>query len=160
MTSEFESPLDFGEDDLPDEPSESKEALLSSYMSQLGFRPKTPLVRGTLEYYKCYADPNGKVARVVAVIEKDSVGLEPKAPDFFTVTIQVHIGPTDEDVEKKAPAFAKADLLRILAHFNTSSEDKSSDVFECSMCGMRVADMTAHKGESVCLDCASRKGIV
>lgn len=161
---EFISPLDEainaayedlsgGEEDPT--PSESRTETLMKYMQALSFRLRDAKESGTLEFHKTYSDPSGRLGRVVAVIKLDDVGLEPKYVDYFNVTMQMNV-PSDESiVEKKAPAFARDDILRILAHFIETGEERNlGPEVTCASCGvMTVEFATNGEGQKVCLDC-------
>lgn len=161
----LEGALDELEDMFEQEREEavvSRSELLAAYMTSLSFRPKTPRADGTMEYYRVYTDPSGRVGRTVAVIKKDDVGLEPRCVDYFTVTVQIHVPATEEGVDAKAPAFAKPDLLRILAHFDDVIDRSEIGNSECSECGVSAADFMENpqNGKLICLPCAQRKGIL
>lgn len=154
------SPLDpaLTEADTEDSVTGSRSDDLAHYMASLGFCPKEARTKDTLEYAKTYTDPSGKVSRVIMVITKDDVGLEPKEPAYAIVTIQMHLDATDEAVRKKAPAFCRTDLLRILTYFDVRDDSHDIDTRECAFCGLRVAEFVVYQDEDVCLDCARRKG--
>lgn len=160
MEADIDSPLDqdFEESGAPVEEELSKEELLAAYMASLGYRPKTPRGKDTLEYFRTYSDPLGRVGRAVVVIKKDEMGLEPKAPDYVTVTVQFSIQATDAEIRQKAPTFCKQDLLRILAHYDTQSDRNETEVVECKACGMRTAEFILKGEDKLCLDCSKRKG--
>lgn len=155
------NPLDAAllEDEEGDGGEVSKEETLNRYMAGLGFQPKKARAQDTLEFYRSFVDPSGKVGRVVAVIKRDEVGLDPKEVDYFAVTVQTHLRATDEEVKARAPAFCKADLLRVLAHFDPKNERREADVVECGYCGMFVAEYEERDGKHACHDCAKRKGL-
>lgn len=133
---------------------------LTRYMAALGFRPKEPISSDTLEFSKLYTDPNGRTARAVAVIEKDIVGLEPKAPAYFTLTIQTSVRATEEDVKTRAFAFCREDLLRILAHYAEPEDRAEAEVFPCQNCGMISADFVVGEGVKMCHACGRKKGLI
>ena len=137
----------------------SREELLGHYMASLGFRPKEPRAKDTLEYCKTYSDPSGRIGRVVMVIKKDEVGLEPKEPEYATITVQTHVNAEDRDVRAKAPPFCKQDILRVLAHFDEKNNRHEVDTTECELCGTIGAEFMEHEGIRMCLDCARRKGL-
>lgn len=153
-----DSPLDHDFDDsAPAEDEISKADALAGYMAGLGFHPKTARAKDTLEYAKIYSDPSGRISRTVIVVKKDELGLEPQALDYAAVTIQLHIPATDADVQK-APGFCRQDILRVLAYFDSPSDRSETEVVECGLCGMRVAEFTMRHDEKICLDCSKRKG--
>jgi hypothetical protein len=154
-----EHPLDPAADEaLSIEDTIPKEEVLAHYMASLGFRPKTPRATDTLEFFKTYSDPSGRVGRVVTVIKKDEVGLDPESVDYFTVTVQFHIPAVDAEAKVKAPPFCRQDILRILAHFDAANDRHEADVVECALCGMSCAEYQPRGDDKVCLDCAQRKG--
>lgn len=134
----------------------SKEEMLNRYMAGLGFQPKAARAQDTLEFFRSFVDPTGKIGRVVAVIKRDEVGLEPKEVDYFAVTVQTHLRATDEEIQTRAPAFCKADLLRVLAHFDVKRERREANVIECAFCGILVAEYEECQGKYACHDCAKR----
>ena len=150
------NPLD---QDYEEEEVQPRSELLAHYMASLGFRPSAPLGEDSLEYSKTYSDPSGKVGRVLAVIQKDDVGLEPEAPAYFTVTIQIHLRAEEDSVRAKAPAFCRTDLLRILAHFDDLNTRTEAEVRECALCGAPIAEFVERSGAATCLDCTKRKGM-
>jgi len=154
------NPLDDGLE--PDETVEelfSREEELSHYLASLGFRTKDSRDPSSLEYAKTYSDPSGRVGRVVTVVKKDEVGLEPKTVDYFTVTVQIHVRATEAEVNAKAPAFCRQDLLRILAHFDVPSERHEAETVECFFCGTDTADFIERESQRICPDCVRRKGL-
>jgi hypothetical protein len=137
----------------------SKEEALAHYMASLGFRPKTARAKDTLEYFKTYSDSSGRIGRVVAVIKRDEMGLDPQSLEYITMTVQIHISATESEIRSKAPTFCRQDALRILAHFDEPSDRQEADVVECALCGMNVAEWIPKGEEKVCLDCSKRKGL-
>lgn len=157
MENEF---LNLSTDQSDDDDSQSKTEILGHYMSGLGFSAKEPKVKDTLEYYKSYVDPTGRVGRVVIVIKKDAVGLEPEDVDYATITMQMHLNMKDEDIEK-APGFCKADLQRVRSHF-MDLVTRFEEAEECGHCGALSTDYQVHDfGQGpvkACLDCVRRDG--
>lgn len=154
------TPLPLAIDDLEqDEDLEDKTTLVTSYLCSLGWTPKESHDPGTLEFAKIYSDPQGRVARVVVVIQKDEVGLEPRYVSYFTVTSQLNLPGKDIEVEKRAPAFCKTDLLRVLSHFEQPPTHHEVDVQECKVCGAPVPEYLDIDGATTCFDCARRKGL-
>lgn len=155
------NPLDADLDVGLDEEAEVKprSELLAHYMASLGFQPKASRSGDSLEFCKTYSDPAGKVARVVSVVKKDAVGLEPEGAQYFTVTVQIHITADEDTIQAKAPSFCRPDLLRILAHFDALSPRTEAEVTECALCGAPIAEFVERDGEATCFDCAKRKGV-
>lgn len=153
------SPLDPEAPSDEDEIVLSKEDELTNYMSSLGFRAKEPRSKDTLEYFRTYTTAVGNNARVVAVIEKDSVGLEPSHSAYFTATVQIYVPGISAEARSKAPAFCREDILRILAFFDDKSDRNEAELIECGLCGMTSAEFQLFERQKVCLDCARRKGI-
>jgi hypothetical protein len=158
------NPLDdglFGDDEGADDgPLVSREEAFSHFMGSLNFRPKEAKAKGTLEFVKMYSDPSGRVSRVIAVVKKDDVGLEPQGLDYVTITIQETVRATEEDIQRKAPAFCRSDILHILSQFGDTSFHRDTPKGNCASCGVILAEFVQHEAKPVCLDCARRKGIV
>lgn len=154
-----DSPLDDILEEVDLNEGLSKEDQLTHYMASLGWRPKTPRAKDTLEYFRTYSDPNGRNGRAVVVVQKDSVGLEPKSLAYFTATIQVYVPALDTEARLKAPPFCREDILRIMAYFDTKDDRHEAEVIECALCGANVAEFSEVAGEKICLDCAKRKGL-
>lgn len=149
-----------GSDEGEEESTQSRLALLQNYMSALGYRPQPARTDGTVEYAKLLTDPSGKLGRIVGVIKLDQVGLEPDRPDYFTITTQVYVRATKSDVERCSPAFARNDLLRILAHFNVDATASSKDApYACEGCSAKTDEYIVASGRRLCYNCARRQGL-
>lgn len=154
MTRPFD--IDAESDDV--ERIESEADVFARYMAALGFAPKTALDPSTFEYYKTFSD-GGKVGRVVAVVGRDVVGLTPTRPEYFTLTVQIHIPADDVSIRTKAPAYVKDDMLRILAHFADLDKRTDPNTGTCIACGMLTADLVETSVGTSCFDCARRIGL-
>lgn len=151
---------DGGNEDKDAEEVLSKTELLSRNAAAAGFRPKDARVPNTLEYVKTYADVKGGLGRAIVVVGKDKVGLEPERPEFFTLTVQIHVPATEEAVRSKAWDFCRVDLLRFMHMFDTLDGRVEASVVACASCGMMCADMVDSGRGVVCHDCARRKGMM
>ncbi len=130
------------------------------FMAATGFVPREARTKGTLEFHKTYSDPSGRVGRATAVVRKDITGLVPESIEYFPVTVQTHVGPTETEVLTKAPSFCKHDLLHIVNFFAPKTDRRDATTEECELCGIITADFAKRKdGALVCLDCARRKGL-
>jgi len=157
---EIDVPTPLDDSDLTDD-RDPKSVLeeLNSFMAGMAFRPRPASEKRTLEYYKNYVDPNGKVARVLAVVSKDGAGLDPDHPEYFAVTIQIHVKPTEEDIKSKCPAFCQGDLLHIISMFDSPITQQQVGAINCEKCGMQTLDFVkSDAGEKECFDCVRRSG--
>lgn len=146
---------------MTEELETSKTERLGRAMAGLGFSPKDAKAKDCLEYTKLYNDSKGKIAKVVAVIKKDSVGLEPELVDFFVVTVQTQITAIEETIVAKAPNFAKADMLAVAAFFDEqTNEVLPVNMTSCDLCGEKTPNFIAFKNEEICEKCARRKGLL
>lgn len=135
----------------------SKAETLGHYMAALNFSPKEPSrTKDTLEYVKTYSDALGRVGRSVVVVRKDDVGLEPTGVDHIVVTLQYHVMPDEDKIEKSCPALFRDDIRRILAHFQ--APDSHNDIIKtkCTKCGMLSANFIEKAGKMMCLYCSRR----
>lgn len=149
---DVEEPVETAEEEIP---TESPEELFGSYMASLGFSPKKPYNRGTLEFYKTYSDPTGRTARLILVAKEPT----PEGridPDYFLMTLQMTFKPQESEISTKAPAFARQDMLRLLAFFETPLDRDDGKEVECAVCGAMSSSWTAREAGTVCLDCAGR----
>ena len=146
----------------PDAPSaeEAAEELskadhLRRYMAAMNFSPRTAVSPGTMEFYRIYSDPVGKTAKVVAVVQQDPAGFEPDKPDYFIITVQIHVKADQGEVERKAPAFVRQDLLRVLAAF-ADPKKRTEHTVACESCGAPTSEPTRKGNRMVCKDCLAR----
>lgn len=139
------------DDELMDETSFSAMEQLAQNMAGLGFRRKPSRDRNTCEFAKVYTDPNGKVARVTAVVDLSAAGVEPEKVRSFVVTTQTVVLPDDLS-EKEGPKFCRTDMARIMEFFLTASA-KSCTSCGASVSGASVA-MTTASGV-VCTSCTA-----
>lgn len=150
-----EPALDTGDDTGAGDMVRSKSEALADSMGKLNFRPKSPRHPNYIEYFRVYNDAGGKTARTVAVVKKDVTGLEPEKPDYFTVTMQMHIPATLDAVNAKTtPVFAKPDMLRILAMFEDNDGRQVAWSETCSRCGKTVSEVLSLGGDTICLKCS------
>lgn len=152
------NPLDDADVEDVDGTLQPTEELLNHYMGALGFATKPPKNPSTLEYAKTYADTNGRVSRLLVVIDRDQVGLEPKAPSFMLLTVQIAIDASEEAIEKRAPTYCRTDALRVLSFFGQPEEASEPGSVACDLCGTLVASYELIDGGPVCQDCKARKG--
>jgi hypothetical protein len=140
-------------DETPDDELSESE-LLHRYMAAMSFKPQRALHDAYMEFFKTYSDPSGRSARALAVIKKDTTGLNPERPEYFTITVQLHIPASIEDVEKRAPSFVRPDLLRVLAAFS-DVEKRRNEVAKvlCDGCRAQTHDFTAVAGRKLCNTC-------
>lgn len=130
---------------------------LTSFMGSMSFAPRKPYDKRTVEFSRNYIG-KGEVSRVVVVIKKDKVGLEPEHPEYFTITTQTHVRATEEGIDKGAPSFCKDDLLRILSKFDSPDMRTELVKNECAACGTTSTDFVETKKGLVCHDCKRRLG--
>lgn len=137
-------------------PSLSKTDSLAAFMASLEFQPKAPRHADCMEFFRTYTDPSGKVARVVSVVKKDAVGLEPERVSYFVVSVQIHVPATHEGVDARAPAFARTDMHRVLAAFDDNAETGPTapgTTFKCDACGVATQEFYHLNGKGVCGAC-------
>lgn len=136
----------------------SKTEFVARHMAAMNFRPKEPRHPDCVEFYRVYADASGRTARALAVIRKDATGLEPEKPEYFTVTVQIHIPATIDDIEKKSPGFVRNDLLRIIAAFDDPTTRREA-LTETCRCGAQTSEFVVlSPTEKLCRPCWMRAG--
>lgn len=148
---------DSGDSDDEDENLVSDEQELGHYLATLGFRPKDSVARDTLEFAKTYSASSGILARVVAVVAKDDMGLTPKKADYFTLTVQRHFRADEKEILSSAPDYCKQDMLRVLSYFGDVEERDHGVIEECALCGVRGAEFVKKEEGLLCFDCAKRR---
>lgn len=146
-----------GDEDEGTEESLSKKDLLDRYMAGMSFRPKKPRSPKNYEYYRVYSDPNGKVGRIIAVVRKDVTGSEPERPEYFTITLQIHVDATQEAVDRKAPDWSKKELSNILNLFNEIEARSEVSRTVCGSCAKETTDFTTVQGTKLCPSCIAER---
>ena len=154
--ADFDDVEDF--DSGEDTEFKPKVEALTAAFSSFGFQWQESRDKNCFEFAKMYSDPTGKVSRLIIFVKKDAVGLEPENVDYFILTTQSHIEPTEEGIKRNAPDFCKEDLFRALEFFDTPDAKNFNDMSECSLCGLRTSEFVRIQASKFCRDCATRKG--
>jgi hypothetical protein len=142
------------------EPIRSRSDQLKDYMKALGFKAKPARTDGTIEYAKTYTDASSRMGRLVAVFKLDDIGLEPERPDYFAATSQVYVKGTQKEAETMAPAFARADILKIISIFDSDADDHGKhQPYKCAGCNESTDEYIQVGAENICYRCARSRGL-
>lgn len=142
------------------EPLRSRSDQLKDYMKALGFKAKAARTDGTIEYAKTYTDASSRMGRLVAVFKLDDVGLEPERPEYFAATSQVYVKGTQKEAQAMAPAFARADIMKIISIFDSDADDHGKhQPYKCAGCSESTDEYIQVGAEAICYRCARSRGL-
>ena len=121
-------------------------------MAQHGFSPVPVRDVHHIQYVKRYAEPDGRLARAVALLEREGPVLEAGALAGFDVTVQSHLLPLEAQLET-APMVMRADLVSLSRALFVPTRSRSVVMETCARCRASVSEFFVERGTVLCRVC-------
>jgi hypothetical protein len=127
-------------------------------LATLGFHPNVTLNAFYIEFYKDYADEQGRRARAIVQFDKPGPAIPEVRLSGFNVVVQAHIEPTTSSVTERAPQVMRDDLLAVAEKFDGGVMPRSAIVLKrCDGgCGRDVNEFFVVAGKTLCRGCRER----
>lgn len=141
--------------------SNSRAQTIARTMATMGFQPKNEFNANFVEYYKDYADDRGHVARVSAIFNRGTFGIDHARLESFVVTTQVHIPALIECVREGVPKVVEPDLMHVLAALGGIDDHEPQAIvqIQCTRCKKSTPEyfMDAKSDSPLCPACFKTK---
>lgn len=127
-----------------------------AWLAALGFAPMRTYNANAIEWYKDYADQDGRIARVIAQFERPKPGVLPSvapgrlAVAGFRVIAQASLPPDDLGISR-APPVMRDDLVRIMSGVATARTSIAYRV--CAQCQQETAEFFVKDAKVLCRSC-------